>query len=79
PPPGASGAPRAAGNPPPGENLRAGSGDGIASAVVIDGDSLNDSATQIGGMTGEYRGSLNDVTRPASRGSHVGHTAALYR
>ncbi len=25
----------------------------IVSAVVIDGDSLNDSATQIGGMTGE--------------------------
>ncbi|EBV4484008.1 hypothetical protein DOR04_26285, partial [Salmonella enterica subsp. enterica serovar Typhimurium] len=36
-----------------GEKHIAGSGDGIVSAVVIDGDSLNDTATKIGGMTGE--------------------------
>ncbi|MEJ5548672.1 Immunoglobulin-like domain BIg-containing protein, partial [Salmonella enterica subsp. enterica] len=47
-----------------GEKHIAGSGDGIVSAVVIDGDSLNDSATQIGGMTGENGSKIINVTRP---------------
>ncbi|EHB5844688.1 hypothetical protein JXB66_003892 [Salmonella enterica] len=61
-----------------GEKHIAGSGDGIVSAVVIDGDSLNDSATQIGGMTGENGSKIINVTRPDAHGTKVAITAALY-
>ncbi len=37
-------------------------------AVVIDGDSFNDSATQIGGMTGENGSKIINVTRPTPTG-----------
>ncbi|EJN6625121.1 hypothetical protein NQM54_002928 [Salmonella enterica subsp. enterica] len=56
----------------------AGSGDGIVSAVVIDGDSLNDTATKIGGLTGEDGGKIINVTRPDTHGTKVAITAALY-
>lgn len=61
-----------------GEKHIAGSGDGIVSAVVIDGDSLNDSATKIGGMTGEDGSKIINVTRPDTHGTKVAITAALY-
>ncbi|ELU3455565.1 hypothetical protein QO557_001614 [Salmonella enterica] len=61
-----------------GEKHIAGSGDGIVSAEVIDGDSLNDSATQIGGMTGENGSKIINVTRPDAHGTKVAITAALY-
>ncbi len=53
-------------------------GDGIVSAVVIDGDSLNDTATKIGGMTGENGSKIINVTRPDAHGTKVAITAALY-
>ncbi|EAO9598099.1 hypothetical protein BIA60_13690 [Salmonella enterica] len=56
----------------------AGSGDGIVSAVVIDGDSLNDTATKIGGLTGEDGSKIINVTRPDTHGTKVAITAALY-
>ncbi|HBZ8588868.1 TPA: hypothetical protein MM856_001449 [Salmonella enterica subsp. enterica] len=61
-----------------GEKHIAGSGDGIVSAVVIDGDSLNDTATKIGGMTGENGSKIINVTRPDAHGTKVAITAALY-
>ncbi|EAA6071620.1 hypothetical protein DQZ25_04815 [Salmonella enterica subsp. enterica] len=61
-----------------GEKHIAGSGDGIVSAVVIDGDSLNDSATKIGGLTGEDGSKIINVTRPDTHGTKVAITAALY-
>lgn len=61
-----------------GEKHIAGSGDGIVSAVVIDGDSLNDTATKIGGMTGENGSKIINVTRPDTHGTKVAITAALY-
>ncbi|MCE9493674.1 DUF823/DUF824 repeat adhesin RatB [Salmonella enterica] len=61
-----------------GEKHIAGSGDGIVSAVVIDGDSLNDTATKIGGMTGENCSKIINVTRPDTHGTKVAITAALY-
>lgn len=45
---------------------------------MIDGDSLNDSATQIGGMTGENGSKIINVTRPDAHGTKVAITAALY-
>ncbi len=56
----------------------AGSGDGIVSAVVIDGDSLNDTATKIGGLTGEDGSKIINVTRPDTHGTKVAIAAALY-
>ncbi|EAQ5741409.1 hypothetical protein EE99_11940 [Salmonella enterica] len=61
-----------------GEKHIAGSGDGIVSAVVIDGDSLNDTATKIGGLTGEDGSKIINVTRPDTHGTKVAITAALY-
>ncbi|HAD9578775.1 TPA_asm: hypothetical protein G1494_18145 [Salmonella enterica] len=61
-----------------GEKHIAGSGDGIVSAVVIDGDSLNDTATKIGGMTGENGSKIINVTRQDAHGTKVAITAALY-
>lgn len=61
-----------------GEKHIAGSGDGIVSAVVIDGDSLNDTATKIGGLTGEDGSKIISVTRPDTHGTKVAITAALY-
>ncbi|MGS9582255.1 Immunoglobulin-like domain BIg-containing protein, partial [Salmonella enterica subsp. enterica serovar Infantis] len=61
-----------------GEKHIAGSGDGIVSAVVIDGDSLHDTATKIGGMTGENGSKIINGTRPDAHGTKVAITAALY-
>ncbi|ECA8635740.1 hypothetical protein ERF60_20620 [Salmonella enterica subsp. enterica serovar Bukavu] len=61
-----------------GEKHIAGSGDGIVSAVVIDGDSLNDTATKIGELTGEDGSKIINVTRPDTHGTKVAITAALY-
>lgn len=46
--------------------------------MVIDGDSLNDTATKIGGMTGENGSKIINVTRPDTHGTKVAITAALY-
>lgn len=56
----------------------AGSGDGIVSPVVIDGESLNDTATKIGGITGADGSKTINVTRPDTHGTKVAITAALY-
>lgn len=61
-----------------GEKHIAGSGDGIVSAVVIDGESLNDTATKIGELTGEDGSKIINVTRPDTYGTKVAITAALY-
>ncbi|EGG8457727.1 hypothetical protein HHY21_004412, partial [Salmonella enterica] len=61
-----------------GEKHIAGSGDGIVSAVVIDGESLNDTATKIGELTGEDGSKIINVTRPDTHGTKVAITAALY-
>ncbi|EDS6617754.1 hypothetical protein S652_002421 [Salmonella enterica subsp. enterica serovar Pomona] len=61
-----------------GEKHIAGSGDGIVSAVVIDGESLNDTATKIGELTGEDGSKIITVTRPDTHGTKVAITAALY-
>ncbi len=45
---------------------------------MIDGDSLNDTATKIGGMTGENGSKIINVTRPDAHGTKVAITAALY-
>jgi hypothetical protein len=56
----------------------AGSGDGIVSPVVIDGESVNDTATKIGGLTGVDGSKIVNVTRPDTHGTKVAITAALY-
>ena len=56
----------------------AGSGDGIVSPVVIDGESLNDTATKIGGITGADGSKIINVTRPDTHGTRVAINAALY-
>lgn len=56
----------------------AGTGDGIVSPVVIDGESLNDTATRIGGLTGADGSKIINVTRPDTHGTKVAITAALY-
>ncbi|TKU08192.1 hypothetical protein FDW86_09800 [Citrobacter sp. wls828] len=56
----------------------AGSGDGIVSPVVIDGESVNDTATKIGGLTGVDGSKIINVTRPDTHGTKVAITAALY-
>ncbi|MEZ2585228.1 adhesion domain-containing protein [Kluyvera intermedia] len=56
----------------------AGSADGIVSPVVIDGESLNDTATKIGGITGADGSKTINVTRPETHGTKVAITAALY-
>lgn len=56
----------------------AGSGDGIVSPVVIDGESLNDTATRIGGITGNDGSAIIHVTRPNTAGTKVAISAALY-
>ncbi|EDI5277824.1 hypothetical protein CEM54_13255, partial [Salmonella enterica] len=61
-----------------GEKHIAGSGDGIVSEVVIDGESLNDTATKIGELTGEDGSKIITVTRPDTHGTKVAITAALY-
>ncbi|EEF5708592.1 hypothetical protein QB781_002138 [Salmonella enterica] len=61
-----------------GEKHIAGSGDGIVSAVVIDGESLNDTATKIGELTGEDGSKIINVTRPDTHGTKAAITAALY-
>lgn len=61
-----------------GEKHIAGSGDGIVSAVVIDGEFLNDTATKVGGLTGEDGSKIINVTRPDTHGTKVAITAALY-
>lgn len=55
----------------------AGSGDGIVSAVVIDGESLSDTATRIGRVTGSDGSTIISVTRPDTSGTKVAITAAL--
>ncbi|ENA9697351.1 hypothetical protein ABG299_002891 [Salmonella enterica subsp. enterica] len=61
-----------------GEKHIAGSGDGIVSAVVIDGESLNDTATKVGELTGEDGSKIISVTRPDTHGTKVAIAAALY-
>ncbi|EFE09850.1 adhesion domain-containing protein [Citrobacter youngae] len=56
----------------------AGSGDGIVAPVVIDGESLNDTATRIGGITGADGSKIINVTRPDTAGTKVAIAAALY-
>ncbi len=56
----------------------AGSGDNIVSPVVIDGESVNDTATKIGGVTGMDGSKVINVTRPDTHGTKVAITAALY-
>ncbi|EIF6242024.1 RatA-like protein [Escherichia coli] len=56
----------------------AGSGDSIVSSVVVDGTSLNDSATLYSGMTGSDGTVTLNVTRPDTHGTKVTLTAALY-
>lgn len=56
----------------------AGSGDGIVSPVVIDGESLNDTVTKIGGITGNDGSKTISVTRPDTHGTKVAITATLY-
>lgn len=56
----------------------AGSGDSIVSPVVIDGESVNDTATKIGGLTGVDGSKIVNVTRPDTHGTKVAITAALY-
>ena len=56
----------------------AGSGDGIVSPVVIDGESLNDTVTKIGGITGDDGSKTVSVTRPDTHGTKVAITAMLY-
>ncbi|MBJ4954875.1 hypothetical protein JGF37_08095 [Salmonella enterica subsp. enterica serovar Goldcoast] len=56
----------------------AGSGDGIVSPVVIDGESLNDTSTKIGGLTGADGSKIINVTRPNTHGTKVAITASLY-
>ncbi|CAD7561678.1 RatA homolog [Citrobacter europaeus] len=57
----------------------AGSGDGIVSPVVIDGNSINDTATKVGGLTGADGSKIINVTRPDTHGTKVAVTAALYQ
>lgn len=61
-----------------GDKHIAGSGDGIVSSVVIDGEALNDKATTIGKMTGADGSVIINVTRPDTQGTLVALTAALY-
>ncbi|EBL1041001.1 hypothetical protein D0V40_23150 [Salmonella enterica] len=68
----------ASGNPLPQAPFVLSRGDGIVSAVVIDGDSLNDTATKIGELTGEDGSKIINVTRPDTHGTKVAITAALY-
>lgn len=56
----------------------AGSGDGIVSPLVIDGESLNDTATKLGRQTGSDGSKIITVTRPGTHGTKVAITAALY-
>lgn len=46
--------------------------------MVIDGESLNDTATKIGELTGEDGSKIINVTRPDTHGTKVAITAALY-
>lgn len=55
-----------------------GTSDPIVSPVVIDGESLNDTSTRIGKMTGEDGTVILNVTRPDTHGTRVALTAALY-
>ncbi|EGO0965312.1 hypothetical protein JGH46_003102 [Salmonella enterica] len=68
----------ASGNPVPDAPFVLSRGDGIVSAVVIDGESLNDTATKIGELTGEDGSKIINVTRPDTHGTKVAITAALY-
>ncbi|EBS7980106.1 hypothetical protein C8414_11920 [Salmonella enterica] len=68
----------ASGNPVPDAPFVLSRGDGIVSAVVIDGESLNDTATKIGELTGEDGSKIITVTRPDTHGTKVAITAALY-
>lgn len=56
----------------------AGSGDGIVSPLVIDGESLNDTTTKMGRQTGSDGSRIITVTRPGTHGTKVAITAALY-
>lgn len=56
----------------------AGSGDGIVSPLVIDGESLNDTTTKTGRQTGSDGSKIITVTRPGTHGTKVAITAAVY-
>ncbi|EAO2687930.1 hypothetical protein E2X65_22885 [Salmonella enterica] len=53
-------------------------GDTIVSPVVIDGESLNDTTTKIGKMTGADGTKIINITRPDTHGTRTAVTAALY-
>ncbi|ECD9608981.1 hypothetical protein FNZ18_06260 [Salmonella enterica subsp. salamae] len=55
-----------------------GSGDSIVSPMVIDGESLNDTATKIGKMTDADGTKIISVTRPDTHGTRTAITATLY-
>ncbi|WP_459349928.1 adhesion domain-containing protein [Pseudocitrobacter cyperus] len=61
-----------------GERHSAGSGDGIVSSVVVDGESLNDTATRHGAETGADGTKIIEITRPDTHGTKTTITAALY-
>lgn len=60
------------------DEYQAGSGDAITSPVVIDGESLNDTASQIGGITGSDGSKIINVTRPDALGTRTAIIAAIY-
>ncbi|ECJ2541146.1 hypothetical protein FNI64_12155 [Salmonella enterica subsp. salamae] len=53
-------------------------GDSIVSSMVIDGESLNDTATKIGKMTDADGTKIISVTRPDTHGTRTAITATLY-
>ncbi|QLN20085.1 RatA-like protein [Escherichia coli] len=61
-----------------GEQHTAGSGDGIVAPVVVEGTSLNDSATLYTAMTGSDGSKNLNITRPDTHGTKTAITAALY-
>ncbi|KFC96458.1 RatA family protein [Leminorella grimontii ATCC 33999 = DSM 5078] len=61
-----------------GEKYTADSGSSVVSPVVIDGESLNDSSTKIGGLTGADGSKIINVTRPDAPGTKTAISVALY-
>lgn len=60
------------------KHTASGSGDDIVSPMVIDGESLNDTATKIGKMTDADGTKIISVTRPDTHGTRTAITATLY-
>ena len=62
----------------PVEKHIAGSGDGIVAPVVVDGESLNDTATVHAAITGSDGTKILNITRPDTHGTKTAITAGLY-